>query len=106
MADEEPPLTDFRVAVVRGPQDERLYVLWTPTDDGVWVIPSASASRADMELLADTIIAVGSFWDDRMPVEIARLIRNGLVRLVDLDDDAIAFVTEQVAQGLRPDDGA
>jgi hypothetical protein len=86
MTDDERPLNGFRVRRV-ATSDEPLFVLWVEDEGRVWVLPSATRSRIEAQLLAERIDEVGSFWDLRMAGAIAELVAARLVTLVDLDDE-------------------
>ena len=102
MTDPEPPLDQFRIHRVRGTSGEALFVLWTTIDGRVWVLPSAARTRIEMQLLSERIDEIGSFWDLRMPGEIASLVADRLVTLIDLDEHARQSIAAEI--GGQADD--
>jgi hypothetical protein len=105
VTDPEPPLDHFRIHRVSGTSGEALFILWTTIDGRVWVLPSAARTRIEMQLLSERIDENGSFWDLRMPGEIASLIADGLLRLIDLDEHARQTIAEEIeARGTTTDE--
>ncbi len=105
VTDPEPPLDHFRIHRVLGSSGEALFTLWTRIDGRAWVLPSAARTRIEMQLLSERIDEVGSFWDLRMPGEIASLIADGLLTLIDLDDRARQIIAEEIgARQMTIDD--
>ena len=100
VTDPEPPLDHFRIHRVSGTSGEALFILWTTIEGRVWVLPSAARTRIEMQLLSERIDEIGSFWDLRMPGEIASMIADGLLRLIDLDEHARRSIAAEI--GARP----
>ena len=96
MTDTEPPLHHFRIHRVRGSSGDALFTLWTTIDRRVWVLPSAARTRIEMQMLSERIDEIGSFWDLRMPGEIASLIADGLLTLIDLDENARQTIAQEI----------
>jgi hypothetical protein len=92
----EPPFDHLRIHRVQGSSGDALFTLWTRIDGRVWVLPSAARTRIEMQLLSERIDEIGSFWDLRMPGEIASLIADGLLRLIDLDENAREAIAEEI----------
>jgi hypothetical protein len=100
VTDPGPPLDHFRIHRVSGTSGEALFILWTTIDGRGWVLPSAARTRIEMQLLSERIDEIGSFWDLRMPGEIASLIADGLLRLIDVDEHARQSIAAEI--GARP----
>jgi hypothetical protein len=99
VTDPEAPLHHLRIHRVGGSSGEALFILWTTIEGRVWVLPSAARTRIEMQLLSERIDEIGSFWDLRIPGEIASLIADGLLALIDLDEKARQTIAEEIEAG-------